>query len=272
MKLNLIALAVLLAASGAAQAKIDNGLSSPGNGELFLSIWDDNGTADTADDRSYTRDLGITLNDFASSAATPVAVATQPTFSFAADVLLTSFLAGASNLGNLSWNVAGFDAFSQDRAAMTVSSSFAGSTQTYAQFRGWASAGAVHLAAVNALGDNTSVAINTSNMATSADGNAYSGGGAWGGNVGGTADFSNAGGIGDSLAFWMFSETVPSGSTTTVVKQMQFLSDADAMVWTLSANGNLSYAVAAVPEADTYALMLAGLGLVGVMARRRKQA
>jgi hypothetical protein len=30
--------------------------------------------------------------------------------------------------------------------------------------------------------------------------------------------------------------------------------------------------VAAVPEAETYAMMLAGLGLVGAMARRRKQA
>jgi len=30
-------------------------------------------------------------------------------------------------------------------------------------------------------------------------------------------------------------------------------------------------AVAAVPEPETYAMMLAGLGLLGYMARRRKQ-
>ena len=42
--------------------------------------------------------------------------------------------------------------------------------------------------------------------------------------------------------------------------------------WNLGANGVLTYtgAVAAVPEADTSAMMLAGLGLMGFVARRRK--
>jgi hypothetical protein len=38
----------------------------------------------------------------------------------------------------------------------------------------------------------------------------------------------------------------------------------------LSSNGVLQ--VTAVPEADSYAMMLAGLGLVGFMVRRRKTA
>ncbi|MGY1488796.1 PEP-CTERM sorting domain-containing protein [Methylobacillus pratensis] len=38
----------------------------------------------------------------------------------------------------------------------------------------------------------------------------------------------------------------------------------------LDANGLLTYTVAAIPEPETYALLLAGLGLVGAAARRRK--
>lgn len=279
MKLTLITAALLAVAVAApAQAKIDNGLQSPGNGELYLSIWDDNGTVnDLADDRSYTRDLGITVSQFASALATPVAVAPQPSFLFNADALLTSWLDVVSNQTSLHWNVAGFDGFGNNRAALTVSSNFTGSTQTYTEFRNWDQGSAAYLTAVNKLGDDTSVAINTSNTATSADGNAFAGGVAWGNKIGNRADFANDGSIGDSLDFWMFYETVSSGSTTTKVKQFEFANRA----WTLSdgikpiagqvyAEGTLIYAP--VPEPETYALMLAGLGLVGLVARRRKAA
>jgi len=37
-------------------------------------------------------------------------------------------------------------------------------------------------------------------------------------------------------------------------------------------SGNLALKAVAVPEADTYAMLLAGLGLVGFIARRRKSA
>jgi hypothetical protein len=37
-------------------------------------------------------------------------------------------------------------------------------------------------------------------------------------------------------------------------------------------SGNIVLRAAAVPEADTYAMLLAGLGLVGFVARRRKRA
>ncbi|SDH36455.1 MULTISPECIES: FxDxF family PEP-CTERM protein [unclassified Duganella] len=39
-----------------------------------------------------------------------------------------------------------------------------------------------------------------------------------------------------------------------------------------SLSGNIALKVTAVPEPETYAMMLAGLGLVGVVARRRKKS
>jgi hypothetical protein len=54
-----------------------------------------------------------------------------------------------------------------------------------------------------------------------------------------------------------------------VATRTDFAVGGDADYWTLSSTGALTYTVAAVPEADTYAMLLAGLGLVGFMARRR---
>jgi len=271
MKLKLIAAAVLaLVAIAPAHAKIDDGMNS-GNGELFLSIWDNNGTAEIAnDDRSYTLDLGTRLSEFASALTTPVEVARDATYmlTFGPDATLTSWLAASNDLTNVRWNVAGFDGSGTRRAAMTVSDAFVGSNQTYPQFRLWPGSSAVHLAAANALGNNTDNAINVSHTATGANGNAYSGGIAYGDNVGGRTDFSNAGGLDDSLDFWMFYEHASTSNTTAKVRQFQ-LHDDTAHVWTLASNGTLTYA-APIPEAETYALMLAGLGLVGFMARRRK--
>ena len=58
---------------------------------------------------------------------------------------------------------------------------------------------------------------------------------------------------------------------TTLATVQQFQVDAATpMQWKLAADGTLSYgALAPVPEPETYALFLAGLGMIGAIARRR---
>lgn len=263
MNLKLITAAVLaLVAVVPAHADINPGSTSPGNGELFLSIWDNNGTLDNAaDDRSYTRDLGIFMNSFASAVTLPVAVAPQPTYSFAADATLTSWLATA-NAANLFWNVVGVESFGKDRFLSTASLGFTGSNLTSGNQSAAVLNVQTYLGQVNAAMPGT-VADNASVTFVAAD-TGFAGDATFGTNFGGGIDFNNAGGIGDNLAFWMVSE----GSTSLTPAQNLEL----ANQWNLAANGTLTYAAATapIPEADTYALMLAGLGLVGFIARRRK--
>ena len=84
--------------------------------------------------------------------------------------------------------------------------------------------------------------------------------------------------LGTDLSF--YSLTRPATNTTIgagaeQIKTQFVLGSAGSAgdTWNLSSNGLLTYtAVAAVPEADTSAMMLMGLGLMGFIARRRRRA
>jgi len=76
-------------------------------------------------------------------------------------------------------------------------------------------------------------------------------------------------GLGQSMNFYQYVSTGTKATNTPTATAFAFGGDADT--FTLASNGVLTYtAVAAVPEAETYAMMLAGLGGVGFMVRRRK--
>lgn len=83
--------------------------------------------------------------------------------------------------------------------------------------------------------------------------------------------------LGQDLSF--YSITRPSASTGLTAQVVtQYYQDGSTTVgdaWNLNATGQLTYttaSVAAVPEADTSAMILAGLSLMGFVARRRMQA
>lgn len=86
-------------------------------------------------------------------------------------------------------------------------------------------------------------------------------------NAGILASTKLTGKFGDQVDFFKYT-SIGTKSTQSATKTA-FAVGGDADYWTLSSTGALTYTVAAVPEADTYAMLLAGLGLVGFMARRR---
>jgi hypothetical protein len=274
MKIKLIATLLGLAIAGGANAAIDQ--SATGNGELFFQLWDTNGTADKADDRNYVRDLGTLSNgavvggkvtNWASTATTPVLVGdklvpqTGGIFSLGADANLTSFLAGTSNAAGLRWNITATDSAGTDRFLTTSSGITAGQLPAYAVFRTFSLQTDTFLANTTAIGTNESIVLNGAGAGISV----------FGGNVGGKATFTTDGAVGDQLGFYLLSEKLASGSAATKADLNQYKDAAGtALTWQFKNDGSLTYAVAAVPEPESYALFLAGLGMIGAIARRRR--
>lgn len=285
MKLQQKLLAALLAVAftGGAHAAIDNGTTS-GGGELFFSLWSDNGTAgNTADDVSYMRDLGVSVNDWA-NAASPFALTVAKTTAslspinlFSANGMLTSFMAAIPVNAIVKWNVVGNDSTGAKRSFSTAAQGTVSlPTQTVTNFRNITTAVNNFLPSVNTLSNtqngtpSSTNAVNNSNTATFADGAAYAGGVAWGTNLGNRTAFDTTGGIGAKLPFFMMYET--STLQTGNALQVQFAeagNPTNTAYWQLDSAGNLSYNIAAIPEADTWAMFAAGLLAVGAIARRR---
>jgi len=281
MKFKLTALAGAVAlALGAGQASASIIPADTGDSEMVLSVWD------AARNTSYTLDLG-----FFQSTLTPAGVSLQSgtisnsgalVMSFAADALLTQFLADSSangSLGSVLWNVVGGDATGLSLDNRKILST-AQSSVTEAQ---------IELTSSNVMGNmlstfNTYVSqvnsgtvgthgtqANGSNIEVDGDGLgndfAYAGGGGWGTAFGGNGNFNNAGGLDQGLNFWWLSN---GSSAFAKISATQFLGNAAPAIWTLASNGTLTFA--AVPEAETWALLGLGLLGAGAVARRRSRA
>ena len=275
LKMKLMAAAIALVAASGANAAITN--SQAGNGELFFTIFDIGADASSnADDRAYVRDLGSltnalanlggTMNDWVSATTTtplPALNASKQGFgtiySVTADPGLSSFLTASTDTSRLKWNIMAADSNGTDRILVTGTTAAPGAGGV--AFRNNAVQVDTYLAAMNpTLPGATQSAL-------------YSGADAkvslFGANNGGRLTFDNTAGLNGSLGFFVLSERLTTSNAAPDVRQ--FMADSEtAMQWTLANNGNLTYgAVAAIPEPETYALLLAGLGMLGFMARRR---
>lgn len=291
-KLNALVVATLLAASGVAQAQIadgnDNGNSS--SGDLFASLVSASNTA------SYTVDLGLRLDQFTAAVA-PTATGIKLVWDLDSNTFtdLSSVSTGLSaqmqplNYGSVYTTFAtpavqGASDFKFDVKAMDglpasfpaagtnryLSTSAANSiTATNGQVFGMDTPGDNYITAANADTTNSTqgTAFNTAgaNMYDAGDfANVYfqnTMSDNWAGNT----SFSSTGSTSGSLNFYFLTNTSSTAASSAAITKY-------SGVWSFdSATAQLSYATAPVPEAETYAMMLAGLGLVGFMVSRRRK-
>lgn len=253
MQLKLVAAAASLVVSGSALASIADG--SGGNGELFFNIYD------SVAQVSYVKDLGIFMNDFLPGST----AANGPlTFNLATDPNWLSFLP-LVNSTNLRYNVAALDSTPANRYLSTTNDDVntIRATQTNGTLIGFAGVNS-YINAVNGLGSNPgSTSVNGSATEPSAGptDSGYFGFG-FAEDWRGKAKFNSMANVDTPTSFYELNKSSSSNLAKATVTPY-------AGQWNFTNAGLLTYTAAAVPEADTWAMMLAGVLTVGAIARRR---
>lgn len=276
-KTKLIAAAIALGVSGFANATIT--LGATGNTEFVFSAYD------SIAGKGYTYDLSdlgwddiygadVRMNSLIGSTNTTAAIGTtliaKPVNGILFDIALPSFstFLASANAANLNWNVVSAENSSIRRIVQTVSTApvtpLANSKIVTAanNFDNYASA-------VNALGTHPgTTATDGVALTSTTDLTGYAG------NIGSNfqgAGYASTGGINDVLSFYVFSTNSTNLSSTAAGRVAQLKSaDGQAVVAKIyqGADG-YHLQISAVPEPETYAMLLAGLGLLGFAARRK---
>ncbi len=271
---SVIAAAVLSVAATSANAAITGG----GNSELVFSAWDSVAGVGYTFDLDWTKALNdmVGIDQTTANNATLTANAKVSASMIDANgVIYDGALTGLpfTNAANVQWNLGAFDSGSgRTRLLMTQGDSGLTFASTNDQVKTAATLFGSYAPASN--GFILSAADDTYAVTSNTNGIAYAGnfGTGWNGN---TVDTTNV--LGGSSNMYLLAPTTLSASAAQAIN-MQLLSfDGNAIVartymdendvWRL----NIS-SVAAVPEAETNAMMLAGLGLIGFIARRRRKA
>jgi hypothetical protein len=255
----LVASVALALAAGGANAAISTG-------DLVLVL--DKETS------SASFDLGLNLAAFTATSAQ--ATGGSITWNFVNNTVTTSGVTGYTGVATGSWSsawssisgAAGTGTFGvlgmDDVNTKFVSTSSSSNTLTLSttdQAVADAAGSGVpaYLSALNAFGTHGTAAAGAGFVNDSLSGalhnNGFGTADAWGD----TVPFSALGAGSSSLGFWQF-----DAFAAPVAKKFQGAFSLNG------AAGTLTYSVAAVPEPSTYALLAAGMAVIGVFARRRR--
>ena len=249
----LAAAAVMAVAASGANAAIDAGAT--GNGELFFNVWDASG--------SYTRDLNITINSFEAL----VAAGGSLDLSFTQNATFATFLAGA-DLATLKWNVVAADAVNPLRILTTYTAPEVAPLKDSVTKAASTSVRNFASEVNKVIGGNDSVAV-TSGSAAYAGAN-----GVFGVKLGDILNFETTGSLANNsfasgLGF-MRIDAKTTGTAASVYNE--YMDGTSAVNVYLDSSKTLHIAAAAVvPEPESYAMLLAGLGMIGFMAGRRNK-
>ncbi|WP_043360381.1 PEP-CTERM sorting domain-containing protein [Methyloversatilis universalis] len=275
-KTKLIAAAIALGVSGFANATITG--AGTGNTEFVFSAFN------TLAGKGYTYDLSdlgwddvygsdVRMNSLIGNVNPGTSgvmnLVNKPATGVLFDIALpsfSSFLAG-TNAANLQWNVVSAESEGLRRIVQTVSTAPTAAL-TNAKIITAVNNFDNYTSAVGSKGTHPGgVLIDGFAETVAADGTAYAG--TLGANFG-NAGYASTGGINDALSLYVF------GSTSTTSNQ-----NAGRVAQLKSADGQAVVAriyqgadgyhlqISAVPEPETYAMLLAGLGLLGFAARRK---
>jgi len=248
MKIKLIALAVAALVSGAANASIDAGNVS-GNGNVIFSAWDNN--------TSYVLNTGMTISSF------EAAVASGIHYSFSSTAL-TNWLSTASGA---SFSVFAADSVGTDRLITTTDFSNTtaenNSTIHAITVQGGTFIGELNKAAFATAG--VVEGVTASNALPSYVGSSVLN------NFSGAPQFNNFGSItgnNSDVSMGLMEATTVDYSTGKLATYNSFGAGINASL----VNGTFKIdSVAAVPEPESLAMLLAGMGLIGSIVRRRNR-
>lgn len=253
LKMKLMAAAIAMAAASGANAALDAGTG--GNGELFFSIWDSS--------QSYSFDLNKTIDAFQTDVAAAGNI--NQTYSMTS---FASFLSGVADTSALNFGLTATDTSGARRLLVTFTSPAPAVTRLNDSIR---------IAASNttqiAGSISTAMGANDFAIVTSPAASAYAGKVAFGngnlGNMSNSLNFSMIGKLAanDDYAGGLGFMRIDAAATGIASSIYTPYMDGGSAVRVWVAGNDLH--IAAIPEPSEYALMLAGLGMLGFMARRR---